>query len=206
MSLPLTTDPNHIMTNIGKRKTDISACQKRFGYSVLLFLSWFIKRGANSMWYQGSASLKFLTWKKFVLYQAVVIPAVNSCHTTLWFGNGNQHQNHWFVITQQLAITSFKTQRFFLAEEKFFCSLGRLLVLGFFDCRHTSGKSFTFVHTPNLNSFKHLLFPFNFKLLFLEFNSESRLYFQCIFTKLSQLTSVSKPGNCNFDVLKTNLF
>lgn len=34
----------------------------------------------------------------------------------------------------------FKTQRFFLAEEKLFCSLGRLLVLGFFDCRHTSGK------------------------------------------------------------------
>lgn len=39
MSLPLTIDPNHIITNIRRRKIDISACQKHFGYSVLLFLS-----------------------------------------------------------------------------------------------------------------------------------------------------------------------
>lgn len=52
--------------------------------------------------------------KKPVLYQAGVIPAVNSCHTTLGFGNGNQNQYQWFVIT------SFKTQSFFLAEEKLF--------------------------------------------------------------------------------------
>lgn len=66
----------------------------------------------------------------------------------------------------------------FLSWRKTFLFIRQIACFGFFWLQtYIRKKSFTFVHTPNLNSFKHLLFPFNFKLLFLEFNSESRLYF-----------------------------